>query len=344
MVDVTVRPGAGVQDSPSLGVVGTLVWDTISHGEPAAGMLTGWGGIGYALEALTVALPEPWSILPLVKVGQERAEEAFRFLRSLPRVRTEPGVVVVPEPNNEVEMRYAGHVRVTERLTGGVPPWAWDELSPLAGCCDALYLNFISGFEMDLGTAQCLRDEFAGPTYADLHSLFLGLGRCGERTPQRLPHWAEWLLCFDAVQMNEAEFELLGQAHGDPLKLAAGVVGPELKLINVTLGPRGAAYVASPCFDPDPFTWPLQRGGLAASGPVRSARVEGRPVVGEEGDPTGCGDVWGASCYSGLLAGRSLEAAMAAANRRAARNVEHRGARGLRLHLDRQIDPAPEAN
>ena len=186
-----------------------------------------------------------------------------------------PGVVVVPEPNNEVEMRYAGHVRVTERLRGGVPPWTWEELAPLTRECDALYLNFISGFEMELGTARRLRGEFAGPMYADLHSLFLGLGGGGERVPQPLLHWTEWLCCFDAVQMNEAEFALLGHARGDPLKLAADAVGPELKLINVTLGPKGAAYVASPCFDPDPFTWPLRRGGLAAPGPVRSARVEG---------------------------------------------------------------------
>ncbi len=343
MVDVAGRAGGATEGGPVLGVVGTLVWDTICHGEPAGATLTGWGGIGYALEALTVALPEPWSILPLVKVGRDRSEEAFLFLRSLPRVRTEPGVVVVPEPNNRVEMRYDGPVRVTERLTGGVSPWGWEELRPLVGRCDALYLNFISGFEMDLRTAQRLRQAFEGPTYADLHSLFLGLGRLGERTPQPLAHWAEWLLCFDAVQMNEVEFEFLGHAHGDPLRLAADVVGTELKLINVTLGPQGAAYVASPCFDPDPFTWSEWRGELAAPGPVRSGRVEGREVVGEEGDPTGCGDVWGASCYGGLFAGRSLEAAMAAANRRAARNVEHRGARGLRLRLDQHIDPAPGA-
>lgn len=340
MVDATVLPPQGAREGRLLGVVGTLVWDKISRGNPAAGTLTGWGGIGYALEALTVALPEPWSIGPIVKVGQDRAEEAFRFLRSLPRVRIVPGVVVVPEPNNEVEMRYAGHVRVTERLRGGVPPWTWEELAPLTRECDALYLNFISGFEMELGTARRLRGEFAGPMYADLHSLFLGLGGGGERVPQPLLHWTEWLCCFDAVQMNEAEFALLGHARGDPLKLAADAVGPELKLINVTLGPKGAAYVVSPCFDPDPFTWPLRRGGLAAPGPVRSARVEGAAVAGGEGDPTGCGDVWGASCFSGLLAGSSLEDAMAEANRRAARNVEHRGALGLGRHLDGQIDPA----
>ena len=50
-------------------------------------------------------------------------------------------------------------------------------------------------------------------------------------------------------------------------------------------------------------------------------------------DPTGCGDVWGATHFSRLLAGDSLGDAMRAAHRAAARNVEHRGASGLASHL-----------
>jgi sugar/nucleoside kinase (ribokinase family) len=51
------------------------------------------------------------------------------------------------------------------------------------------------------------------------------------------------------------------------------------------------------------------------------------------GDPTGCGDVWGATVFARLLAGDGLDGAMRQANRLAGRNVEHRGARGLYRHL-----------
>jgi sugar/nucleoside kinase (ribokinase family) len=51
------------------------------------------------------------------------------------------------------------------------------------------------------------------------------------------------------------------------------------------------------------------------------------------GDPTGCGDVWGATLFCRLLGADDLESAMREANRCAARNVEHRGARGLYRHL-----------
>ncbi len=314
-----------------LGVVGTLVWDTIRRDERPQ-PVEEWGGIAYALAALAAALPDGWEMVPLLKVGRDLSEDALRFLRSIPRLDIETGVRVVPEPNNRVELHYKGAHRRTERLRGGVPPWGWTEMAPSLRTCDALYVNFISGFELDLDTARAVRAAYAGPTYADLHSLFLGVGRQGLRVPRELPAQGEWLRCFDAVQMNEDEFELLGHAWGDPWRLAASAVGPELKLIAVTLGPRGAAYVAGPGFDADPVTWPPSRHRVAATGPSRSGRVvlEGAP---RDGDPTGCGDVWGATFFARLLGGDALEHAMAEANRSAARNVEYRGARGLHRHL-----------
>jgi len=324
-------------------VVGTLVWDTIHRRGQSRQPMEEWGGIAYGLAAATVALPDGWEIVPVVKVGRDLSEQAFRFLRALPRVRVEDGVRVVPAPNNRVELRYLDQHRRTEHLSGGVPPWRWPELAPIVRGCDALYVNFISGFEMELDTARALRSGFEGPTYADLHSLFLGVGTGGKRIPRELPAWSEWLCCFDAVQMNEDEFELLGADGGDPWRLAAEVVGPELKLISVTLGSGGAAYVVVSGFDPDPWSWPGRRKRMAEPGAVRSGRVP-RPREPVEGDPTGCGDVWGATFFGRLLAGDPLEAAMGEANRLAALNVAHLGARGLHHHLRGRLTPGSDGS
>jgi len=315
-----------------LGVVGTLVWDTIRYRDGQPEQVEAWGGVAYALSAFESALPDNWEIVPIVKVGSDLSESAWRFLRSFPRIDMETGIRVVPELNNRVELVYTGPERRTERLTGGVPPWLWAELGPLARTCDALYVNFISGFEMELDTARSLRSGFAGPTYADLHSLFLGVGSSGLRVPQELPSWGAWLRCFDAVQMNAEEFELLGRAVGDPWALAAQIVGPELKLITITLGANGAGYVAGAAFNSDPSLWPDTRHRVATPRPARSgiAPAEDSEVMG---DPTGCGDVWGATLLAGLLRGDQLEPAMAQANRVAAKNVAHRGASGLHRHL-----------
>ena len=319
-----------------LGALGTLVWDTIHARDGRGTPVEEWGGMAYALSALSAEVPEGWEVVPLVKVGRDLSESALRFLRGLPGLELETGVRVVPEPNNRVELRYLAEGRRTERLSGGVPPWTWTELAPLVHSCDALYVNFISGFEMTLDTARSLRAGFAGATYCDLHSLFLGVGAQGMRIPQELPSWGAWLRCFDAVQMNEAEFDLLGRAWGDPWQLAADVVGTELKLIAVTLAERGAAWIAGPGFDDDPRGWPATRHAVGARGAALSGRVtlEG-PAV--DGDPTGCGDVWGATFFARLLAGDGLAAAMGRANANATRNVMHRGARGLHLHLQGRL-------
>jgi len=314
----------------TLGVVGTLVWDRIHARDGRAAPVEEWGGIAYALAAASAALPEGWRVLPIIKLGRDLAQEGRRFLRELPGL-DDAGVVIVPEPNNRVELRYESSERRCERLTGGVPGWTWPELAPLVALCDALYVNFISGFEMSLETARSLRRGYDGPIYADLHSLFLGVDPRGLRIPRSLEAWAAWLACFDAVQMNEDEFDLLGMT-GDPWKLAAGALGPDLDLITVTLGGRGAAYVVANGFVPDPMKWAAKRRGVAVAGGARSGRVALVDGV-RTGDPTGCGDVWGATLFCRLLAHADLESAMKEANRFAARNVEHRGATGLFRHL-----------
>jgi sugar/nucleoside kinase (ribokinase family) len=313
----------------TLGVLGTLVWDRIYARDGRSVPVEEWGGIAYALAAASASLPDGWKLLPIIKLGRDLAEEGRRFLRELPHV-DDAGVVIVPEPNNRVELRYETNARRCERLTGGVPGWTWHELAPLVALCDALYVNFISGYEMDLPTAQAFRAGVRGPTYADLHSLFLGRTQQGVRVPRSLEAWAAWFRCFDAVQMNEDEFDLLGET-GDPWHLAAGALGPDLRLITVTLGARGAAYVASAKFDPNPMTW-THRAALAVAEPAHSGKVS-LAEGSRDGDPTGCGDVWGATCFTRLLAGDDLVTSMQEANRFAARNVEHRGARGLYRHL-----------
>jgi len=300
-----------------LGVVGTMVWDTIYGRDPAQGAVQEWGGIAYALAGLDAALGDDWAIVPLIKVGRDLAPQAAVFLRDVRRVIPGARFIEVPEPNNRVTLRYETAERRCEQLTGGVTGWTWPELGGLVQDLDALYVNFISGWELGLETAQLLRRGFPRPIYADLHSLFLGHAPDGTRVLQPLPGADSWFSCFDTVQLNEDEF---GQLGPDPLAAAAHVLAGGCDALIVTLGVRGAAYfVATP----------------RPGSPIRSARVALEP--GDRtplaGDPTGCGDVFGAVTCAHLLQGATLEAAIRAGSHLAARNVTHRGATGLRDHL-----------
>src|SRR3954466_3755752 len=229
-----------------IGIIGSLVWDVIYGRDPVAPPVEEWGGIAYALGGLDASLPPDWQIVPLIKVGRDLSGQAQDLLRSLSRLAPGGRCAEVTAPNNRVVLHYQSTERRCERMAGGVPGWTWAELGPMVRDLDAIYLNFISGFELCLGTAQALRQGFAGPVYADLHSLFLGMQQDGMRVLQPLPNAPDWFGCFDLVQLNEDEMR---QLTPDPLTLAADALGAGVSLLTVTLGPRGAAYVAAPGFD-----------------------------------------------------------------------------------------------
>jgi sugar/nucleoside kinase (ribokinase family) len=293
-----------------LGVIGSMVWDTIHGRDPAQPAVEEWGGIAYALAAVDATLRDDWEIVPLIKVGRDLAPQANQFLSGLRRTAPGARFIEVPEPNNRVTLRYSSAERRCEQMRGGVPPWIWPELGPMVQDLDALYVNFISGFELTLETAQLLRRGFPRFIYADLHSLFLGKEADGTRVPQPLPQAPAWFGCFDAVQLNEEEMRQLGD---DPLATAADALGQGCATLCITLGSRGAAY----------FT----------GRPIRTARIPPDDAAPTGGDPTGCGDVFGGAVAAGLVAGTSLEDALREATRLAGRNLAHRGASGLRDHL-----------
>jgi hypothetical protein len=338
---------------PRVGILGSLVWDQIYGRDPLAAPVEEWGGVAYALASLNASVAPGWEIVPLIKVGQDLASKAREFLGGLDRVTPGGRCVEVPAPNNRVVLHYYSTERRTERMSGGVPGWTWVELGPMVRDLDALYLNFISGFELTLGTAQALRQGFGGPIYVDLHSLLLGMQHDGIRVPRPLQDAVAWLGCFDVVQLNEDE---MSQLSPDPLSLAVDAIGAGTSLLIVTLAAKGAAYVAAPGFDgwgqaerrngEGAERW---NGGTAEGSssrdPARSdlppfrrsavpptATLIPAPAV-DVLDPTGCGDVFGAAAAARLFAGDSVEAAIRHANAMAARNAAFRGAGGLSRHL-----------
>jgi sugar/nucleoside kinase (ribokinase family) len=306
-----------------------MIWDTIQGRDPRESPVEEWGGISYALAGLDASLPAGWEVVPLVKVGRDLAPQAQQFLRGLGCVRAGARFLEVPGRNPRVKLSYLDDQRRCEGLTGELPTWTWAELGPLVLGLDALYLNFITGFECDLATAQALRQAFAGPIYGDLHSLALGMGAHGVRFYRPIDEALAWLACFDVAQVNEDEMRQLGD---EPLALAARALERGVGAVVVTLGPRGAVYLAA-----GDFTGLARAGGARPGRPAGGALSRTALVAAEPpplvGDPTGCGDVFGATLACRLLAGDELATAIAAANAMARRNVAYRGATGLQHHL-----------
>jgi hypothetical protein len=331
-----------------IGILGSLVWDVIYGRDPLAPPVEEWGGIAYALAGLDASLDPEWQIVPLIKVGRDLSGKAQHLLRAVSHLAPGARCAEVTAPNNRVVLHYQSSERRCERMSGGVPGWTWAELGPMVQDLDAIYINFISGFELCLGTAQALRQAFRGPIYADLHSLFLGMQQDGMRVLRPLPNAPAWFGCFDLIQLNEDEMQ---QLTPDPLSLAADALGAGVSLLTVTLGPRGVAYVAAPGFDglagkrgrleagmyrhtePAHAREPTSPPPRVPPSPlaIRSALIPAPNV--EALDPTGCGDVFGAAAFARLLAGDTVEASLRHATTLAGRNVAYRGASGLIRHL-----------
>ena len=296
-----------------------MIWDRIEGRDGRGTTIEEWGGSGYSLAALDAALPDEWKVVPLIKIGRDLAPRATRFLQDLSCLAPGARFLEVPGTNPRVHLVYDGEGRRCEGLTGGVPPWTWAELGPMVLGLDAIYANFITGFEADLATMRALRQAFRGPIYGDIHSLALGRRDDGIRYYRPVEEALGWLTAFDIAQVNEDEMTQLGP---QPLELATRALVNGSAAVIVTLGERGAVYVSA-----------------GESGLVKTERIapEGGPVTG---DPTGCGDVFGATCAASLLKGMPLEEAIRAANAMARRNVSFRGATGLQHHLRGTIQVA----
>jgi len=312
----------------TLGVVGTLVWDRIVPWRAGSADVEDWGGIAYALVAAGAVLPEGWAVRPVIRIGSDLEGPARDFLGQLRSVDPS-GLAVVPEANNRVELRYQSEADRTETLTGGVSGWPLPDLLQAVAGCDALLVNFISGFEMSLEVATGLRLGFTGPMYADLHSLLLDVDVDGTRRPRRLADWPAWAGCFDIVQVNEEEFERCGPKALESLE--PGTAAPTL--VAVTLGDRGVDLYGGV---PSRGLLPQRLRTDGADLPTGRGHTANVTLDGLQrgSDPTGCGDVWGGVMFSRLLAGDPVTTAASKANRIAAESAGVSGVTALRSLLD----------
>lgn len=320
-----------------VGVIGSFVWDRIYGRDNRTEPIEEWGGITYALGGMDAALCDDWEIVPIIKVGNDLEPQARLFLSSLRHLAPGAAPIAVEQPNNRVTLNYFEAERRTEVLSGGVPPWSWLGLRPLLVDLDALYINLISGFELDLETAQLVRQHFHGPIFCDMHSLLLAVQPDGLRTPRPLPNAEAWMRCFDYVQCNEAEMALMAE---DSMALAAMAMNAGVQSLVVTLGPRGAVYFAAAEFERLVLNPARDARVDAPLGTVRTALLQAIAPQVKVGDPTGCGDVFGATYFSRLLCSDNFADALQLALRAAARNYAHRGATHLAFHLRGELSPS----
>ncbi len=256
------------------GVVGHLCLDVIHL--PDGSEVQSYGGIFFSLASLANIVDDGDLIYPIFGVGEvdyDKFIERLKFYRNV----VVDGIFKFPGLTNRVHLFYQDKQERTECSVHIAKPIEFDKIKYLIDVgVDGIFINMISGFDVELGTLRKLRGNYEGYIHFDVHSMTLGVDEKNIRYRVRLRSWREWFENVDTVQMNEFESRAIGEPNWDDDELAEEVLKLGVKAMVITRASLGATVYY--------FDNGLKRADLKAYD------VE---VV----DPTGCGDVFGSAFF-----------------------------------------------
>ncbi len=298
-----------------VGMVGQIVLDTIHLHR--GGVVEDLGGLTYSIMAMDSLMDSEDVIVPITRVGQDAIERVRSALGRVTHLSWE-GVIEDDRPNNRVDLRYKTPDYREERASGGVAGLTEDDLGP-AETLDGLLINLVSGREAGPSSLSGACREASFPVHLDLHSYLVDYDRDGKHYMRRPEGWEGWLGICDTLQVNREEFFTIAGRRGEVFDIGEEVWekcrSGRVTCLLVTVGERGS------------FAWYAdKRGGTMRCyiPPMNSVEVV---------DPTGSGDVYGASFFLARLRGESIERSMILARRMAGLNCTRSGTAGLNTWL-----------
>jgi sugar/nucleoside kinase (ribokinase family) len=256
-------------------VIGTINRDSLIF--PDGKRQESFGGALYSLSALSALGGRRLEIYPVCNLGYDVYPQVMDLLGQYGNVKL-AGITKVNRKNNHVVLNIDKNNQRQEVLRNRVPVLSFDQVRPFLNC-DAILVNFTSGFDVGLETLGRIRQGTDKLIFLDVHSLTLGIRKNGRRYLRVPRSWEDYMRQADMVQCNVIELNLLA---GRQLRSAEDLrafgwqvldLGPGTLL--VTMGEKGAAM--------------LRRQGRGC----RLAKRAGIRVSGFK-DATGCGDVFSA--------------------------------------------------
>jgi hypothetical protein len=256
------------------GIVGHLCLDVIHL--PDGSEVQSYGGIFFSLASLANIVDDDDLIYPVFGVGEVDYDEFIERVRYYRNVFVD-GIFKFPGLTNRVHLFYQDRKERTECSVHIAKPIGFDKIRYLIDVgVDGIFINMISGFDVELGTLKKLRESYRCYIHFDVHSMTLGVDEKNIRYRVRLRDWREWFENVDTVQMNEFESKSIGEPGWGDDELAEEVLKLGVKAMVITRANLGATVYY---FD---------------NGPKR-ADLKAYDV--EVVDPTGCGDVFGSAFF-----------------------------------------------
>ena len=255
-----------------IGLIGNIVADEITMSD---GSLTkSWGGAYYSIAIFEKLLKANERLIPLTPVGYDVWDELQSDLKKFIKVDSS-ALYQANDKNNKVYLKYLDSNEREERAEDILPPIEVEKFDYVMDA-DALLFTFISGFDITLETLVQVRKNFNGKMLMDLHSLTLGIDERGFRYKRIPKDWKKWVFCFDCVQMNRVEADLLIEFEDDfssHSELAKYLLTNGIEVVNITLGKEGSLVA------------------ILEGEKMLLEQIDSEKNI-EEVDPTGCGDAY----------------------------------------------------
>lgn len=158
---------------------------------------------------------------------------------------------------------------------------------------DGIYINMVSGFDINLENLKLIRANYKGLIYFDVHTFSRGLDENNNRYFRKIPNAGEWISNIDILQTNENEiFTLSDKTNLN--KIISEIFNYGIKLLIITKGEKGVSIY-------------YEENSIIKSVSENAIKVN---TV----NPVGCGDIFGAVFFYSYIKSGNFEAALKTAN------------------------------
>jgi sugar/nucleoside kinase (ribokinase family) len=283
-----------------IAVIGHICKDCIVPTGDAAPKTTQFGGIIYAVAALSGLSGPKDTIHPICGVGESDFDPLVKILSGFDGVSTD-GIFPLKSATNEVTLIYGDRGNRIECSENIAPPIPFDRIKPYLST-DGILVNMVSGSDITLETLDVIRMEVRDartPIHFDFHSLTLGIQKKGKRFRRPLIDWRRWAFMLQSIQLSEVEAKGLTSERYDETTLINQMMP---LMVHTLLLTRGADGVTA----------------IVQDSHKNLTRTEIDGINVKMKDTTGCGDVFGATYLRTLVDTQDPLAAARKANEVAA--------------------------
>ena len=285
-------------------VVGSVVVDEIHTREGS--IFEDFGGITYSIITLANLLKKT-RIIPIAYIGKEDYHSFENLLSTFPNVDLS-FILFSDKGSNRNVLRYKENGEREEFFKKITPPIEIKSLLTHLDA-DASLINFIKNDDLSFETLKTFSYAYRNTLYIDIHSLLREVDEKGRFVLRSIPNWQRWISMGDIVQMNRGEARAITgidiKSLEDVQNLALLLLGFGCKVINITLGEKGTVVA-----------WKERDKKHAEYIPAPQVDVV---------DPTGCGDVYGASFLFKYLETKDPLKSANFANKEAAKSATWKG-------------------